>query len=53
MSEIAKAGSAVSVPKSLIDQLQRMSKSADESVMAAPQVPAPSPRPTPSPSPGP
>jgi hypothetical protein len=51
MNEIAKAGSPVSVPTSLIDQLQRMTKTVDASIMAAPQVPAPAPRPDPGPGP--
>jgi hypothetical protein len=51
MNSIVKAGSAVSVPTSLIDQLQRMAKPVDASIMAAPQVPAPAPRPDPGPGP--
>lgn len=55
MNSIVKAGSTVSVPTSLIDQLQRMAKPVDATIVAAPQVPAPgpSPRPTPAPGPGP
>jgi len=55
MSANVKAGSSVSVPASLIGQLQGMAKPVDASIMAAPQVPSPgpSPRPTPAPGPGP
>ena len=49
MDTISKAGSKVSVPTSLIDQLQRMTKKGDVGNQVAPKVPSPAPRPTPAP----
>ena len=50
MSTIVKAGSTVSVPDSLIDQLQHMAKHVAGANQAAPRIPpAPAPRPTPGP----
>jgi len=53
MSSNVKTGSVVSVPSSLINQLQGMAKPVEASMMAAPQVPAPGPSPRPTPSPAP
>ncbi len=50
MSSNVKNASVVSVPASLIGQLQGMTKKSSGSHMA-PQVPGPTPRPTPSPAP--
>ena len=49
MDTISNAGSKVSVPTSLIDQLQRMTKKGEAANQAAPKVPSPAPRPTPAP----
>jgi hypothetical protein len=49
MNSIVNSGSTVSVPTSLVDQLQRMAKPVDAASMVAPQLPAPAPRPDPGP----
>jgi hypothetical protein len=50
MDSVTKAGSTISVPTSLIDQLKGMAKGNEAGAGSAPQqVPGPTPRPSPGP----